>query len=252
MLHIIITEFKLLVQAEEEKLTLPHSKHITPIEHHLENITKTDRYVISSLASTLPEVLPNSLKLMGLRQALNYFDEDLLKTIIYYQQLSSYYATHKYCGVCGAQTKRQDKNKFVHCPLCKHEVYPHIAPSIIVRIHKGGEILMARGVNFPPGVWGLIAGFVEIGESLEEAVQREVKEEVGIEIKNICYWGSQPWPFPSNSLMIGFTAEYKAGEIIIDPVEIEQAGFYTKDNCPGSPSTSYSIANQMISEFLGT
>jgi NAD+ diphosphatase len=251
MLHIIITEHKILIHGDdEEKIALPTTEHIKPIKHLLLSISKTDKYLVSAISAPVPENFPNSLKLIGLRQALNLFDNTLLKTIVYYQQLNSYYDTHKFCGSCGNKTRRQDKNKFLICDKCHHEIYPHIAPSIIVRIHRGDEILMARGVNFPPKAWGLIAGFVEIGETLENAVKREVQEEVGIEIENIRYWGSQPWPFPTNSIMIGYTADYKSGDITIDPIEIEQAGFYNRNNLPGRPSTSYSIANQMINEYL--
>jgi NAD+ diphosphatase len=249
MLHIIITQHKILVHQNDEKISLPQKEHISQIKHMLISIVQTDEYLVSGI-DPVPDNFPGSLKLIHLRQALNYFDDALLKVIVYYQQLNSYYDTHKFCGICGSRTMRQDKNKFLLCSQCNHEVYPHIAPSIIVRIHKGDEILMARGINFAPNVWGLIAGFVEVGETLENAVRREVHEEVGIEIKNIRYWGSQPWPFPSNSIMVGFTADYKSGEILIDPVEIEQAAFYNRHNYPGRPGTTYSIANKMISEYL--
>ncbi|MCC2624190.1 MAG: diphosphatase [Burkholderiales bacterium] len=251
MLHIIVTQHKILVYDRDDSITLPMQEHIKPIEHMLLSLATTPEYRVYRINDPAPENFPNSLKLINLRQALNYFNDDMLKIIVYYQQLNSYYDTHKFCGVCGTKTQRQEKNKFLICPNCQHEVYPHIAPSIIVRIHKGNDILMARGVNFAPNVWGLIAGFVEVGETLEEAVRREVNEEVGIEIENIRYWGSQPWPFPANSLMVGFTADYKSGEIIIDPVEIEQAGFFNRQNYPGRPSTSYSIASRMLNEYLG-
>ncbi|MFN7095477.1 MAG: NAD(+) diphosphatase, partial [Burkholderiales bacterium] len=187
---------------------------------------------------------------INLRQALNHFEEFTVSQVVYYQQLAHYYTTHKFCGICGRLTQRGRKNKFVMCHSCNTEIYPHIAPSVIVRIHKDDSILMARGVNFPVGVWGLIAGFVEIGESLEQAVKREVKEEVGIEVTNIRYWGSQPWPFPNNSLMMGFTADYVSGTITPQVEEIGAAGFYSRDNLPGMPSISYSIASKMITDYL--
>ena len=108
---------------------------------------------------------------------------------------------------------------------------------------------MARGPHFPPGVYGLIAGFVEIGESLEETIHREVKEEVGIEIKNLSYFGSQAWPFP-DSLMIAFVADYASGEIVIDKNEIEVAGWYRYDNLPGLPSMNISIASTLLENFV--
>jgi NAD+ diphosphatase len=108
---------------------------------------------------------------------------------------------------------------------------------------------MARSPHFIPGAYGLIAGFIEVGESIEEAVHREVKEEVSINIKNLRYFGSQPWPFP-DSLMIGFIADYASGEINIDHEEIEAAGWYKFDNLPGRPSTRISIASQLIEHFV--
>lgn len=108
---------------------------------------------------------------------------------------------------------------------------------------------MARSPHFLPGIYGLIAGFVETGESIEETVHREVAEEVGIKIKNLSYFGSQPWPFP-DSLMIAFMAEYESGEIIIDKNEIEEAGWYRYDDLPGRPSMSFSIASTMLDNFI--
>jgi NAD+ diphosphatase len=116
-------------------------------------------------------------------------------------------------------------------------------------IHRDDQILMARSPHFPPGVYGLIAGFVEAGESVEEAVHREVKEEVGLAIKNLRYFGSQAWPFP-DSLMIGFFAEYESGDLLIDHSEIEEAGWYHYDQLPGHPSVTISIAYKLIKAFI--
>jgi NAD+ diphosphatase len=118
-----------------------------------------------------------------------------------------------------------------------------------VLIKKGEHLLMARGSHFPPGIYGLIAGFVETGENLEEAIRREVKEEVGIEIKNPSYFGSQAWPFP-DSLMIAFLVEYASGDIQIDKDEIEEAGWYRYDNLPGLPSMKISIASKLLESFV--
>ena len=108
---------------------------------------------------------------------------------------------------------------------------------------------MARGPHFLPGVYALIAGFVESGESLEETVHREVLEEVGIYVKNLSYYGSQPWPFP-DSLMIAFKADYASGDIAIDRKEIEEAGWYRYDNLPGRPSTSASISSKLLDDYV--
>lgn len=254
MLHIIFDKYNLLLKSTENTLALPQQIELSsPILDLLSPIAKTDKYIVSYLNNEIPNDLCSSLQLINIRQALNSFEEDLINTIAYYLQLYLYYTSHKFCGNCGNTTTLQQNNKFVICNTCNNPVYPHIAPCIIVRIHDAEDnILMARGVNFAKGVWGLIAGFIEIGETVEEAVRREVKEEVGLEITDIKYWGSQPWPFPSNSLMIGFTAKYQAGTINIDPVEIEQAAFFSRSNLPGGPSASYSIASRMINEYLNS
>ena len=160
---------------------------------------------------------------------------------------------HQFCGRCGAVLRdHQAHNPLAferECPNCQLLFYPRISPSVIVRIRKGDKILMARSPHFPPGAFGLIAGFVEAGESLEEAVHREVQEEVGIRINNLHYFGSQPWPFP-DSLMVGFTADYQSGELVIDKTELEQAGWYRYDKLPGRPSTRTSISTKLIDDFI--
>lgn len=160
---------------------------------------------------------------------------------------------HQYCGRCGTKLNDHVVQNAIcferECLQCHLIFYPRISPSVIVRIVKDDQLLMARSPHFPPGVYGLIAGFVEAGESLEEAVHREVQEEVGIKIKNLCYFGSQPWPFP-DSLMVAFTAEYESGELTVDKTELEHAGWYRYDQLPGRPSTRISISNQLIEDFI--
>jgi len=134
------------------------------------------------------------------------------------------------------------------CPQCGLLHFPRLAPAIIVLVERGNELLLARSRHFLPGMYSVLAGFVEPGESLEEAVLREVKEEVGVEVKDIKYFGSQPWPFP-HSLMIGFTATYTGGEISLNDEEIEEAGWFTVDNLPSIPG-KISIARKLIDGFL--
>ena len=131
-------------------------------------------------------------------------------------------------------------------------MYPRLAPAIIVRVQRetenGREILLARGPNYPEGWYSVLAGFVEPGENLETCVAREVYEEVGIRIKNIRYFGSQPWPFP-HSLMLGFTADYVSGELTLQEEEIEDAKWFRSDNMPRLPSRM-SISRHLIDNFL--
>lgn len=157
--------------------------------------------------------------------------------------------THQFCGCCGNPTELLAGSLERVCKTCGLSFFPRISPSIIVLICKNDHILMSRGPHFSPGAYGLIAGFVEAGESLENAVHREVREEVSITIKNLRYFGSQAWPFP-DSLMIGFIADYESGDIIIDTSEIETAGWYRYDQLPGLPSTHSSIARKLIDYFI--
>jgi NAD+ diphosphatase len=156
---------------------------------------------------------------------------------------------HQYCGRCGNPTIYKSGTFERICNQCSLSFYPRISPSMIVLIKNEDKILMSRSPHFAPGAYGLIAGFLEVGESIEDAVHREVQEEVGLKIKNLRYFGSQSWPFP-DSLMIGFTADYDSGDIVLDTNEIESADWYRYDQLPGGPSVSVSIARKLIDHFI--
>ena len=154
----------------------------------------------------------------------------------------------KFCGVCGGQMHfHTDISK--RCEICGKEVWPQLATAVIVLIRRGDEILLARGRNFRSDFYGLIAGFVETGETLEEAVKREVMEETGLTIKNIRYFDSQPWPYPSG-LMVGFTADYVSGDIHVQREELQKAGWFNRTNLPKLPE-KLSIARRLIDHWLG-
>ena len=154
----------------------------------------------------------------------------------------------KFCGVCGGQMHfHTDISK--RCEMCGKEVWPQLATAVIVLIHRGDEVLLARGRNFRSDFYGLIAGFVETGETLEEAVRREVMEETGLTVKNIRYFDSQPWPYPSG-LMVGFTADYESGEIHVQREELQKAGWFNRTNLPKLPE-KLSIARRLIDNWLG-
>lgn len=158
-------------------------------------------------------------------------------------------ANTKYCGVCGApMTFHTDISK--RCTGCGKEVWPQLATAIIVLIHKGDEILLVRAKNFRHEFFGLVAGFVETGETLEEAVHREVLEEVGLTITNVRYFGSQPWPYPCG-LMVGFQADYVSGDIKLQKEEIAKGGWFSRDSLPPIPE-KLSIARQLIDSWLDT
>ena len=186
---------------------------------------------------------------ISLRQALEVLDAEWYGMAAKAFSIISWDKNHYYCGRCGTITKKLPHLFERQCPACDLSFYPRISPSIIVRIQKGDHILLARGHHFKPGVYALIAGFVEPGETLEQAVHREVMEEVGIKIKNLRYFGSQAWPFP-DSLMISFTADYASGELSINYDEIKEAGWYRYDHLPGHYSSSVSIAKKLIDHFV--
>lgn len=159
-----------------------------------------------------------------------------------------WYKSHQYCGSCGTKTVIDKKDMMLICPECGQMHYPRIAPAIIVTINNDGKLLMAKHSYHKTSGYALIAGFVEAGESIEEAVRREVKEEVGIEITNIQYVKSQPWPFP-NSLMLGFTADYDGGEISVDGDEIIDAKWFKPEEIE-IPSSTISISSWLIRNYI--
>lgn len=153
----------------------------------------------------------------------------------------------QFCGVCGAPMKlHTDISKC--CTACGKEVWPQLATAIIVLIYKGKELLLVHANNFKSNFYGLVAGFVETGETLEEAVCREASEETGIKIKNIRYFASQPWPYPCG-LMIGFYAEYEGGDIRLQRDELQSGGWFHRDNLPQIPE-KLSIARKLIDNWL--
>ena len=162
--------------------------------------------------------------------------------------VSDWYISHRFCGRCGTQTKIDEKDMMLKCPQCGQVHYPRIAPAIIVAIRNGDKLLMAKHSYHENIRYALIAGFVEPGETIEEAVHREVLEEVGVKIKNLKYQRSQSWPFP-NSLMLGFTAEYESGNIKVDGDEILRAEWFKKDEIIRYES-DISISDWLIQEFI--
>ena len=163
-------------------------------------------------------------------------------------QLLNWERDHRHCGRCGEGTVLADKGQSRHCEPCRLSVYPRLSPCVIVLVSRDDELLLAASAGSNRRFYSCLAGFVEPGETCEQAVHREVMEEVGLEVEDIQYHGSQPWPFPGQ-LMLGFTAKWKAGEINIDPEEIDEALWCKPDNLPPVPPP-FSIAGQLINRFL--
>lgn len=186
---------------------------------------------------------------IGLRELFSSFEEDMIRAAGVANQLVHWSRNHRYCGRCGNTTEKKADERARICPRCGLINYPRLSPAMIVAVRKGDQILLAHSKRFPGKFYSVLAGFVEPGETLEECVKREVREEVGIEVKNVRYFGSQPWPFP-DSLMIAFTAEYAGGEMRIDGSEIADAGWFSADLLPSIPPR-ISIARQLIDWFSG-
>jgi NAD+ diphosphatase len=191
-----------------------------------------------------PVLLPDGYARTNLRTLHGVIPDDLLGVASRAVTLAAFYRTHRFCGVCGAETDRKEDENATVCRSCGQVFYPVINPAVIVCIRRENEILLARAPHYLPVVYSIIAGFVEAGETLEHAVAREVAEETGVAIDTIRYRCSQPWPFP-HSLMIGFTASYTGGNLQIDPTEIEEAGWYSYDSLPSLPAAG-SISRILI------
>jgi len=162
--------------------------------------------------------------------------------------LKTWYEQNRFCGKCGSQNIHKPDERALVCSSCNHIVYPKISPAIIVAIISNDKLLLARNSAFPSAWYSLIAGYADVGESLEECVIREVKEEVGLDVWNIRYYKSHPWPL-TGSLMIGFIAEADENQpICIDHDEIAEAAWFTRDNMPNHPPT-LSISGEMIELF---
>jgi NAD+ diphosphatase len=192
--------------------------------------------------------IPAPLVVAGLRELFGALGPARFAAAGRALQLVEWSTTHQFCGRCATPTRSVPTERCMRCPACGLMAYPRIAPAIIVLVRRGDEALLARGARFPAAFYSTLAGFAEVGESLEETLAREVREEVGIEVKNARYFGSQPWPFP-HSLILAFTAEWAGGEIVADGVEVLDAQWFRADALPPIPPR-VSIARQLIDAWL--
>lgn len=185
---------------------------------------------------------------VSVRAAFDLVPAEAFTRIGLARQLLHWRLTHRFCGACGSPLERHATERAMHCPACDTCVYPRLNPVVITLVSRGDQLLLAHKAGGTVPFWSLVAGFVEANESLEEAVAREVSEEVGLRITNIRYASSQPWPFPNN-LMLGFTADYAGGDVTPDGVEIGEAGWFGRDNLPPLPSR-FSVARRLIDAFF--
>ncbi|MFB4390319.1 MULTISPECIES: NAD(+) diphosphatase [unclassified Pseudomonas] len=190
----------------------------------------------------------NGCSWRGLRQFMLEGDFDTYKLLGYAAQIGTWAREHRFCGSCGQPMTQIRWERAMYCQPCDLRSYPRISPSMIVLVTRGDEILLARSPRFVTGVYSTLAGFAEPGESAEDCLAREVREEVAVEVKNIQYVGSQCWPFP-HSMMLGFHAEYAGGEIVMQPDEIEDAQWFNVHDLPPLPA-GRSIARYLIDLYV--
>lgn len=193
-------------------------------------VAETDEWVMIGLRASYDYISPDEYRSAGKALQILYWDEH----------------SH-FCPVCGTAMEHQTPI-MKKCPNCGNEMYPPVSTAIIVLIRKGDEILLVHARNFRGTFYGLVAGFLEAGETLEECVEREVFEETGLKVKDITYFSNQPWPYPSG-LMVGFIADYESGEIKLQEDELTAAAFYSKDNLPEIPR-KLSIARRLIDWWM--
>lgn len=250
----IFRENMLLIKSAENKFLIP-----SPNDLEIKNLSifrKECIGIINGYPCYTAELtedfssdnLPKNLFFTGLRQLFGSLDENLFWAAGRAFQIMNWHRTHLFCSRCGTPNQKKTDELAKVCPSCGLLSYPSMAPAIIVAVVKENQILLARNKRSPYKFYSVLAGFVEAGETLEDCVKREVMEEVGIKVKNIRYFNSQPWPFP-NSLMIAFTAEYESGSIQADGKEISEAYWFTKDELPEIPG-SISIAWHLIQWFI--
>lgn len=190
---------------------------------------------------------PAGLEFVGLRSLHGRMDEALRTLAGGGFQLLHWQRTHQFCGVCAAPTVPKESERALVCPNCGHTAFPRLDPAIIVGVLREDRLLLARNRRFRGNLHSLVAGFVEVGESLEQAVAREVREEVGIAVDRIRYFGSQSWPFPS-TIMLGFVARHADGELNPDGEEILVADWFPRGQLPEIPGPG-SISRRIIDAF---
>jgi NAD+ diphosphatase len=243
---------RLLVEVKDEKYIIPNREGLEDLNIQINHIQCLGSYDgVNCYCGEIEEIKDNSYEFIDLRtysKQVNH-DDFLLsaKAIL----LLNHVRENQKCGKCGTQMimKSSGNDRAMICMNCDNMVWPKTAPAIIVAVTKGEKLLLAHNKMFPEGMYSVVAGFVELGETFEQCVKREVYEEIGIKIHNIKYFGSQPWPFP-NSMMIGFTAEHLEGEIKVDNDEIVDAKWFSKEEIPGKYRKSISISSELIGWFL--
>jgi NAD+ diphosphatase len=242
---------QILIKSAGDGIRLPETADLNHFDSNLVrklNLGRLDERPCYAAELADSQTLSDGFRFVDLRELFFTLTDELIWVAGRANQLVIWNQNHRFCGKCGRPTAEKTDERAKMCPQCGMVNYPRISPAVIVAVTKSDQLLLAHSGRFPTKFYSVLAGFVETGESLEECVRREIMEEVGIEVRNIRYFGSQPWPFP-DSLMIGFTAEHAAGRIKIDGAEIADADWFSADNLPRIPPR-LSIARKLIDWFV--
>lgn len=240
----------MLDRQDDGSYTIPFAEN-PPVEIKewtcVHNITPLAGTPVKTFRIETPVTNMPEYEMCGLRQSFHKLPLDLYLKAGKCEEILYWDANTRFCGVCGGRMHMHtDISK--RCENCGKEIWPQLATAIIVLVYRGDEVLLVHANNFKGNYYGLVAGFVETGETLEQAVQREVMEETGLCIKNLHYFSSQPWPYPCG-LMVGFFAEYNGGEIRLQRSELGAGGWFRRDNMPDIPD-KLSIARRLIDHWI--
>lgn len=242
---------QLLTQSQEETFILPYQeiyKDLAPVQERdcffLGQFEDKNVFAVSMNHTAVDD----RFQFISARDALKVTDDALCQLICRGKQLLYWHRNSLYSGCCGSKTELSALETAKICQNCKRLIYPTTFPVVMVLITRGQQILLARSPHFAKDVYSVLAGFVDAGESCEAAVHREVAEEVGLQVKDLSYFGSQSWPFPS-SLIMGYLSKYAGGEISIDKKEIEDARWFNISKLPSLPPTS-SLSRHLIDSYV--
>lgn len=244
--QLAFVEGQLLLPEPEDLALEPaagdHFRHDAATRHYLGQLDGLDCWALH-----LPEA-PSGWRRVPLRAAMMGLPEPVAGLAGRAAQVLDWDRTHRFCGVCGTPTDHQPGERARRCPACGHTAYPRISPAMMALVWRPGQVLLARAPHFVNQMYSALAGFVEAGESIEDCIRREVAEEVGVQVDQLRYYGSQSWPFP-NSLMIAFTARWVGGEIVPQEGEIADAQWFALDTLPHIPPR-FSISGHLIRDTV--
>lgn len=246
---LLFFESKVIANGDNFLWQLDSIKHILGVNEEMFLVDEAagTAFIVVNLKQDVSEFL--SAELRSLRGLLFKQGDSAFAVAGKASQIVDWYKTHQYCGCCGQENVQHGAQRALVCKSCNQQYFPRINPCAIMLVVKGDQMLLARSARFSSPYYSCLAGFIEVGETPEQTVAREVLEEVGVEVENIRYIKSQSWPFPSQ-LMLGYIADYKSGDIVPDADEIAEADWFSADNLPTVPSPKISVAGELIEYFI--